>query len=227
MRGPLLFLILLSASCATESPVRNPSSLDTLVEKGVIDPSKSVVQVFPPYEQSGKIFSYLFVQIKDADGRYIDCVSDEVRISDQKKKTVSFKYERLSKGKFYLILEKADLRHDAIDIVIQGKPLMSKLRLYARTPHMRHSSLRILEESAHKLTLELRLKDENNEIVELPGSPEILVDGPVSLSSLTPTGPGIWTFSVEYPDENQIIYFSVKAHGATLPQLFRFQHVEK
>lgn len=222
-----LFIILLT-SCASQEQVRSIASSEAVVRLAEIDYGKSIVQIFPAGTKNDLLSYYLYVQLKDEKGLYVDCDPADFGIKIGKDRKVDFKVERLLTGRYYLSLEKTDgLDSKHMDLLVKGRALKEQFQLQLKVPHKGHTKLKQVSNAAHVLTLELRLADQKNAPVELPEPPEILMDGHGSLSEMRHIGEGVWQFQVNYPDENQIIYFSVRAMGVMLPNLFRFQHIEK
>jgi hypothetical protein len=87
--------------------------------------------------------------------------------------------------------------------------------------------LKILANHNHELTLELSLKDKNGKVVEMIQMPDIMIEGNGTISDLSLVRKGVWRFQVNYSEDNQIMYFSVRGNGVYLERLQRFQHIEK
>jgi hypothetical protein len=79
----------------------------------------------------------------------------------------------------------------------------------------------------YSLWLELNLKDLKGHPLDLNYLPEVIIEGEAVISDIRRIKKGTWHIHLSYPDDNLILYFSVRANGVKLERLLRFQHVEK
>lgn len=202
-------------------PVSSPKSTQ-------IDFSRSIVKIFPAVANNDGIWYFFYIQLKDNRGNFIDCDPSEISIKTHKEEEVGFTFQKLLTGRYYLTIEKTALISSTqLNVFIRDKQLKGKFKLYQDVPVRGTSSLRILRNDSNILTIELRLSDKDKRPIETFETPEILLDGEGEIEELRPISEGLWQFRVIYPEENQILYFSVRSQGVLLPNLLRFQHVEK
>jgi NADH dehydrogenase/NADH:ubiquinone oxidoreductase subunit G len=152
----------------------------------------------------------------------------EIELKTSKGSAVEFKFQKILMGRYYLTLEKtAEISSAQIDFFVKGKPLKEHFQLSMRLADKTKTTIKMLRNDRNELTFKLRLADKNNLPVETPDQPEILLDGEGSVEEMRHISEGVWEFKVIYPEQNQIMYFSVRAHGVYLGKVFRYQHVEK
>jgi hypothetical protein len=224
----ILILLFIMVSCSTQDPRRKIASEDLIIKLGNIDHTKSLVRLFPSVSTEDSLRYYFYLQLRDETGSYVDCDPSEVSLVTKKGKKIPFELERLFKGRYYLTLDKPkDLSSGHLDILVQGKPLQEQLKLSMRPPVKENTSIKVIENSAHKLRFRLRIADKRNQPVELPYQPDIMLEGIGNIEDVTHTKEGEWEFSVIYPEDNQIMYFSVRAMGVLFPKIYRYQHIEK
>lgn len=228
MKWSVVLLPILLVACASKKPERKIASVSSPEVVRVIDMKKSHVEIFPAVAADSGLWYYFFVQLKDQSGRYIDCRDGDLSLKNHRKKVIPFNRERVSVGRYYLSLEKtAEISSGELDFFVQGKALKEHFRLNYRQPSREHTTFSVLRNEGGKITLRLVLADKLNRKVELPDKPEIILEGQGIIEDLHHTGEGTWEFSVIYPEENQIMYFSVRAMGLLLTNLYRYQHIEK
>lgn len=229
MRALLIILIFLLAGCASvEQKQKIERKLASAARPVIYDHSKSLVQIFPAVAADESIWYYFYVQTKDTFGRYMHVDLTDIEIRTHKGKKVPFKYEQLLSGRYYLTLEKtADFSSAQLDVLVRGKPLIEQFKLNMRHPDQKNSSIKMIKNSQNKLVFRLRLADKKNQPVEIPDKPEIILEGIGNVEDLRHISEGTWEFSIIYPEQNQIMYFSVRAMGVYLSNIYRYQHVEK
>jgi hypothetical protein len=227
----LTILILLVTSCATQAPVRNIASVPKplRIEKPAeLDLKKSNVLIFPAIADGDGLWYFFYVQLKDSNGKYIDCMPSEIGLKTHKGKDIPFKFQKVLTGRYYLTLEKtADISSGQLDIFIRGKALKEQFQLHMGHPDKAHTKISVIQNTRNKLTFRLRLADKMNQPVVAPEQPEILLEGQGAIDEMVHIQEGVWEFSIIYPEGNQIMYFSVRAQGVYLANIFRYQHVEK
>lgn len=205
-------------------PLRGPAS-QTPMRFGEVSATHSSVQLFPDSEADSHTY-YFYIQLKDAKGEFVDCEPSEIVLKTKKKKLIKFKYERLLIGRYYLILDKSQGFKD-IHFSVKGIALKGKFNLDIRRPDMKHSHIVLEKKLPGKLTFRLKLADRSNRPVMTSVAPEIILDGRGEVQELRYIQEGIWVFTVIYPEDNQIMYFSIRSQGSYLVNLLRYQHVEK
>lgn len=220
---------MLLASCATPVKVREPASMLPKIDvPAEVDLKKSMVQIFPAVAADNGIWYFFYLQLKDARGNYVDCLPAEIELKTQKGLPVEFKYQKILTGRYYLTLEKtAKISSAQLDFFVKGKPLKEQFKLNMRLPDRTKTTIKMLRNDRNEISFQLRLADKDNLPVETPDQPEILLDGEGSVEEMRQISDGIWEFKVIYPEQNQIMYFSVRAQGVYLRKVFRYQHVEK
>jgi hypothetical protein len=230
MRIGLILLLLLSVSCATKKVVveRKMAAISKVEKPAVFDPKQSWVNIFPAVVESDGLWYFFYVQLKDTEGKYIDCDPSEIALKTTSGKDIAFGFQRSFVGRYYLTLEKTALITSAeMDFFVKGKALKEQFKLNLGHPDKAHTKITILKHEQNKITFRLRLADKANQPVDLPEHPEVLMDGQGSIEDMKHVKEGVWEFSLIYPEENQIMYFSVRAQGVYLSNIFRYQHVEK
>lgn len=228
MKGLGLFVLCILFTACGHEPLRKLASFDaSTIVLGTIDASKSTVKQFPP-EKDGHTFRYFFyVQLKDPQNRYVDVDEKDFQISSENK-NLPFKVERILSGRYYLIVEQnSELAARELTFFVQGKKLKERFKLFMREAHSDHTKIRILKRLKGKLHLELALKDSKGQPVEVPGSPEIILDGNGLVEDLKHKSHGKWEFTLLHAEQNQIIYISVRVQGSYFKNLFRFHYVER
>lgn len=230
MRALSILLLILLASCASPpKKIRRPASAPIKVlVPAELDLKKSMVQIFPAIAADNGIWYFFYVQLKDSRGNYIDCEPSEIELKTHKGASVAFKYQKILTGRYYLTLEKtAEISSAQMDFFVKGKALKEQFQLSMRLPDKSKTTIKLLRNERNVISFQLRLADKDNQPVETPDQPEILLEGEGHVEEMRHISEGVWEFSVIYPEENQIMYFSVRAHGVFLGKLFRYQHVEK
>jgi hypothetical protein len=226
MRLLTLLILIILVSCSTAPQVRLPAS-DTLERLGMVDVDRSLVQIFQALG-SHEVAYYFYVQLKDTKGNFVDATKSDFKILTTRGKRVKFDFERLLVGRYYLsIPKKSHQQSHQMDLYVRGKVLRGQLKISMRQPHPKHTTLKLLSNHGNQLTLELRFADQKNHPVEVPQTPEILLEGGGAIENLLRVKEGIWQFTVYYPEENQILYLGVRTMGLTFQNLYRYQHVEK
>lgn len=224
MRIGLIALLFMIFGCA-EAPLRRFPASETAMRIGSISRANSLVQLFPSNE--GDSFTYYFyLQLKNEKGDYVDCDPSEVTLKTKQKKLITFKLERLLTGRYYLIVNKSKGLKD-IDVYVRGLLLKEKFNLNLIRPDKKFTSITIKKKGDGKIVFRLKLADKTNKPVALLSEPEIVFEGRGEIDNLRHMQEGIWEFTVIYPEDNQIMYFSVRAQGIYLTNLLRYQHIEK
>ena len=229
MRTYLLFLIFCLHSCSSFGPQRKIANYEeSKIRIGDIDFLRSRVSIYPAKEWEDDISYYLFLELKNSEGKYIDCDQKDLSIKTKQGKKIDFDFHRALVGRYYLKIEKEeDVKAKHIDLYFKDKTLKEQFKVHLSRPHKSHTKLRLVTNQKYQLTFRLRFADKNNNPVELPEAPEIWIDGHGLIDDVKHLKEGIWEFTIIYPDENQIMYISARAKGVSFRNLYRFQHIEK
>jgi hypothetical protein len=227
MKVGLILLTFLLLGCALPPKGRKPSS-QTALRLGVADRKNSRIQLFPSATSptGEEQFHYLFLELKNSQGQFVDCPPEEILLRTSKSSAVPFKLERLLIGRYYLLLSEK-LGVPEVDVLIKGELLHAKLKLPTQRPDRDHSKIALVKNVQNKMTFRLHLADAQNRPIELLERPEIFLEGLGSVVEITPIGGGSWEFSVRYPEFSQIMYFSIRAQGVYFERFFRHHYVEK
>lgn len=221
-----ILIVLFCLGCSTQKAQRNVASNSAPILPTEVDPEKSIVRIFPAVADEHGLWYYFYLQLKDRNGQFVD--SDDIKITTLKGEGIPFLKERIKSGRYYLTLEKnAGVSSAHLNVLAQGKILKEEFKLSFDYPHKSHSKIRLVQKENHVLKFQLNLRDEKNIPVAVSEQPEIFLEGMGIIKELNEVSQGTWEFTVVYPDENQIMYLSVRAMGVFLPKLFRYQHVEK
>ncbi len=224
MKLVLPFILLFIASCAGTAPKRTPSS-EVSFRPGIVDSVQSRVRLFPDESDGGYNF---YLETKNDNGEYVDADQSEIEVLTKKGLSLPYAFERILIGRYYLVIDQQKVNSiDFVEVAVQGKHLPIKFKLHPHRPDKKHTKLTIIENHDNIMLLRLRLANTENKAIELHDRPEILFQGEGYVSEPEEKGDGIWEFSVIYPEANQIMYFSIRAHGIYLHRIFRYQHIEK
>jgi hypothetical protein len=223
-----LIPLLLTLGCTHPEPYRRVAEDLSEFHAGEVSFKRSVVQVFPSDQKDDVASYYLFVQLKDSEGRFVDAEKREFSLKTIRGQQVDFKFERVLPGRYYFMIEREEGHHwQELNLFFQGKPLKEQFKVQMAKASRSYSKITKVKNSDSRLILRLNLRDRQNKALELPEGPEIFLEGEAQVLEVAHTGEGIWEFTVVYPNENQIIYISVRANGVLLKHLYRYQHIEK
>lgn len=220
---PFIFALI---GCATPARERNVASVESTFRLGVVDPLKSRLQIFP--DSTGEDLSYhLYVELYDTQGLSVDTDPSDLSLKNARGKRVPFIFERQSYGKYYLTVRFSfDSLYSPLEFSVQDKVLQSNLILDFNKPSRNQSRIFLVEKSPHEMKLILKLNTHEGLPLALEEIPEIRFEGEGYIDEIRRVKEGVWTFTVIYQPDNQIMYFSVRARGVYLSNLFRYQHVE-
>ncbi len=220
-----ILLLIFLVSCA-EAPLRGPASVDTEFFFSEISLKKSIVKLFPPTIDAGGFHYYFYLQMRNDAGKYVDIDEREVEIRQSKKK-ISFKLERQLCGRYYL---KVDTSKEIKDthVFIGGKQIPDQFKFSLARADKKMSKIKLLYKKRHRARFQLLIADAKGKGIEIPTLPEIIVEpgGSGEIEDLVHVKEGVWEFTMSYPQHNIVMYINVRAHGAYLDNLYRFQHVE-
>jgi len=223
-----LLLLLLALGCSHPEPYRRIAEDLNEFRGGEVSFKKSMVQVFPSDQKDEIASYYLFVQLKDSEGRFVDAEKREFSLKTISGVEVDFMFERVLPGRYYLMIEREEGHHwQELNLFLHDKPLKEQFKVQMAKASRTHSKISKITNSHSRLILRLHLRDRQNKALELPEGPEIFLEGEGQVQEVIHTAEGVWEFSIVYPNENQIIYVSVRANGVYLRRLYRYQHIEK
>jgi len=215
---PLFFLI----SCASGPPERNIAS-EEFVVLGEANTQLSIVKFFS--DAGHPDIHHFYLELRNTKKELVDVELKEIEAREAKKKLNTY-IRRISLGKYEIEIDKENLNFNKLKFLIQTKALKHKLVGLAK-PVQKNSSMVIVSNEHHRLKMRLTLKDKNSTAVDVKQDPEIIFTGLGEASTPKMVKKGVWEFEIIYPEDNQIIYLSVRANGVLLDQVFRFQYVEK
>lgn len=222
-----LVLVMFFTGCS-HVPGRRLASEQEDLQLGEVDYRQSLVQIFPGDIKDELISYYLYVQLKNPQGEFVDFDQNEFSLRNNESEKINFTVERVLRGRYYIKLEKRDgVEWKTLDLLLQGKALREKFKLSISKPSRKFSSIKLLKKLDGKIILRLKIADRHNRKLELPDVPEIWFDGAGEISEIKHTSEGEWEFTFSYPEVNQVIYFTVRASGVSFRKLYRFQHIEK
>lgn len=224
MRFSHLVTLLLVSSCSSQTlPTRSIGSISL----GEIDYEKSIIEIYSEVESEGKTWHLFYLQLRDSQSSYVDILMEDLRLT-YRGDPLFFHYERNLTGRYFLAIEKTtDLNTEYLAFLLKGSALRKRLNLSFKFPAPRSSSMHLLSNQDHRLYFRLILRNRNGQIAAVPKKPEIMIEGLGQLEDLWPVSEGEWEFTVLYPEDNQIMYISVRTMGILLRNLYRYQHVEK
>ncbi len=216
----ILFIFLVA--CA-ELPVRLPATISTELY-GDVDHSYSVVKTFPKdQEQEGEQSFYL--ELRNKERQFVDVKFEQIIVKSPVA-NLNFYLQRLGRGRYEVKMNQEDLEFKNLRFEVQNKEIKHSLTRLPR-PSKKHSQLKIVANPEYSLWLELNLKDLKGHPLDLNYLPEVMIEGEAVTSDIRRIKKGTWHIHLSYPDDNLILYFSVRANGVKLERLLRFQHVEK
>jgi len=203
------------------------------------DLTKSVVKLFPP-EIDGEHFKYYFyVILKNTQGKFVDFDERELKVKSSKGQNISYKLERLFKGRYYVIIDRPiALNVNQLEFKIQGQALKEQFKLPLHRLDKKNCKIKFISknEERHRDTFQIILADVDNKPLDVPGHPEIIIDpaavagnhqSDIYVEDMKKVSKGVWEFQVAYTEQNHTVYFSVRAQGTEMYHIYRFQHVEK
>jgi hypothetical protein len=227
MKIVILTCCLFLYACS-QGALRSPASPEADYLQGGIDSEKSSIKIFPPEIYGSNFRYYFYLELKDDHGKYVDCDLSEVVLKEASGQQLAFKFERSSRGRYYLSVEDVATNDNlTLDLFIQDMPFRKQVKLVSKKADRNKSWLRVVATERDGLKLRLFLGDSNGEAINVPSEPEIIIDGDAQMKNLEQVGDGTWEFSLVYPNTNQVIYISARVHGIFMANMYRIQHVEK
>lgn len=222
MKGLLLLSLFFVVSCSG-LPERRLASQELII-LGNADHKNSLVKVFP-MRQVTDHEHHFYLELRDTKKKLVDIDHDEIELK-LKKENLEMKIERISLGKYEIQVHREIIDYSQLNFSVQGMGIKHTL-VSPQKPDKKKSSVSIITNQNHIITLQINLKDKQGNVLVSQLPPEIILEGSGQLSPIEKLSPGKWEFSVQYPDENQIFYISVRANGVLLERVFRLQHIEK
>lgn len=234
MRLIFLMALFTLVSCASSDlrEGRNLASVEDLqrIKFGSVETAKSTIKVFPPEFEKGIYRNYFFLELRDQSSDYIDIIKSDLVVLDQDQRPFNFNLNRTMVGRYYLIIESQDkVDSKDVNITIQKKKLLALSKVSLQVPVLENSKITIVnhDRAKHRAVFQLELKDEKSRPLNLVTDPELILDGDGVLTDIHSVRAGVWEFTVDYSEQNHIIYISVRAQGTYFREMFRFHHVEK
>ena len=206
---PLFFLL----ACATK--VERYIASDPQIIFGDVNASRSKVGLFSE--------TSFYLELRDSNKALIDVDLKDIQLRDHKDQLDS-RVKRLGKGKYVLNISEDIIDLSKIKFYVQKKIIAHKL-VAPHKPVRANSRLELISNGDYVLRFRITLRDKNSSPVEQ--QPDIILEGLGDVSEIKQVKNGVWEFSLAYPEENQILYISIRANGILLERLYRFQHVEK
>lgn len=213
----LLGLILL-ASCSTTKIPEAP--IEMVQEK--MDPAYSKVLIFLPDEKIDH--QNFFLELRNEKNQSID-IGQQYMFVISRNPLPNYKINRISQGRFQLVFEQEVKPLKGVKFFVQGFPV-KKIIENRKKPDPIQGKIIVKEKGDHEITLRLTLKNMQGEGLKTSDGPDIVVEGGGHVFELKSLQRGLWEFKVSLPEENQILYLTVRANGVQLDRLFRYQHVE-
>jgi hypothetical protein len=196
---------------------------------GKIEQQLSSIRLFPGEEiAAGYSRYFIYLELRNAQNQYVDFDLNEISLRTAAKVEIHFKVDRLSRGRYYLIIEASDeLASKKLDLSINDQTFYRNFTLFFLRPDPRTSFIHIVESGNNSMKMKLFLSDSNGSPVELPGDPELIIEGQALIEGVKRIKKGVWEFELIYPERNEIFYISVRANGVNLRHMFRMHYVQK
>lgn len=219
MRWEIIILLLLM-SCSSPKLQRSIASVEE--EFGEVSLVHSKARIYPSSE-NGTLKYYIFLQLRDADGQAVNAYPSQIILQTALGNKIKYSYQKSGLGGYYLSLPNF---HQSEIRVIIGSALLTKLKIHEKSKLL-SSEIRLIRRSAYRATFQFRILDEFKNKVEISESPDIVIDNQSGLvEEVRQVNKSTWKFDLVYPDENQLIYISVRSNGRLFPNIFRFQYLE-
>jgi hypothetical protein len=223
MKGLNLLILFTSLAGCSLPQQRHPASMGSDI--GYRSISLQLSSIAPAsFEQDLEYF----IQLKDEDGRGTDLQSPDLILKNNKGREIPFLLERSRRGSYYLVLkERLKPVEFPLKLFYQGAAFEDQLDCYTQKAHKSKSGIFVEEETHQRVKLRLELRDAKGHLISMSKRPEIILQGEGEVEEILPLSPGIWQFSIIYPDDNAIMYLSVRTHNALLERMLRLQYVAK
>lgn len=215
--------LLLLLGCAFD-PERHISSVEEPIVLGVADLAQSEVRYLPPETSEHDNQQLFLLSLRDSSGTAVDIDTYGLKIL-RNRLHLPHQIERISLGRYTLMLSSESL--DDVVLKLDGKYFSLKQPRKSQ-PYLKQSSASITQNERSQFTLRILLKDKKGKPVLLEDLPEIIFDGAdVHVRELNLVSTGVWEAKIQYPEENFILYVSIRANGVLLHNIYRYQHIEK
>jgi hypothetical protein len=216
-------------ACA-RAPVREPAGWEFEPQWGAFVTERSSAKQFAPVYGEESIKHVFSLELRDEFNLFVDYLPEEFSVRDGAGKAVAFEVRRELPGRYFVMVEQKLQLHleQDLEILVAGRAVSDKFKLHIERPESTGTSLRIVHQQDHKVRFRLTLGNAKGRHIASVNTPEIILDGneQALIEDLTQVRRGVWEFTLVHPDENQLIYLSVRAQGAYFKNLFRFQHIE-
>jgi len=221
MRLALLLSLFFVMSCAS-GPARDVASTQA-ISFGEVDAKRSSIKLFSGTGHPD--LHHFYLEFRNTQKALVDVELQDIAVKEGKKILTSH-VRRISLGRYEVEIDKENLNFHSLKFFVKKKTLKHQLVSFKK-PVQKNSSIVIVSNEFYRLKARLTLKDKDDSLVVVQHEPDIIFMGMGEISIPKMVKNGVWEFEIAYPDENQIIYLSVRANGVLLEKLFRFQHVEK
>lgn len=221
-----VFLILIS-SCSFSQKIVKQSSPPRTISSVCSDVSQIDVKLFPEFDDNTLMAYHLSVKLKNSEGFATDCNETEFRVTDQAQNPLKFIVKKLEAGSYFLTLS-SDVSTSTSDLIVWiGEKTKKKFSLAKKLPDKSHTKLNLIQYDNNRLYFHLTILDKKLNPVILDGPPELIIEGDAKLIDMLSVTDGEWIITIDFPQENQILYISMRISGVYFSKIFRFQHVEK
>jgi hypothetical protein len=218
MRAFFILVLLTLVSCSSHMG-RVPTSTENPIILGNISLDHTLLSKYPSANE--QVF---YLELRSSERTLVDVDSKDVKLLYQGK-IVKITLQRLGQGRY--TLEPIKPLDDVSKGVFKVQKKTLKNTLISLKKPSRLSHIKLVSNENYLLRLELTLLDKKGKPLISGQVPDIILEGLGEISELESRGNGVWGFKVKYPEENQVFYLSVRAHGVLLERLLRHQHVEK
>ena len=168
---------------------------------------------------------HFYLELKSPSKTLVDVNPKDIVIK-KSMKILTTDVQRLSIGKYKVVVKAEVLNVKSLKFLVQKKSLKHQL-VTLKKPARKNSSFKLVSNHDGRLKVRLTLKDKRGSLIELEHLPEIILEGLGDVSEINVVKPGVWDVDIVYPEDNQILYLSVRANGVLFERFFRHQHIEK
>lgn len=226
MQQGILIFIFFSLCACSQAPVRKIAAIERDFYYSEVNVSESSIRQFPPETISGIRHYFFYLELKNSLFQLVDIDPREIALKSHEEQ-LDFTLERISRGRYYVILAVTEKAPQSVDFLINGHYLKKNFQLIANQPDQSHSSIITLVKSKYRHTLRLFLSDSQGQPVKTLAAPDLIIEGYAYTENIRAISTGVWEFDLVFPEQNGIFYISVRAQGKLLNRLFRLHHIEK
>jgi hypothetical protein len=226
MRGLIFLAPLILLSCSTYRQERTLASLEDGLD--IFDPVKSVIQIHYPNRLPKEAAPYLYLRVKNSNGRFIHLNCAEVSLKTSKGLGLPFEWLELDQGHYYITFKNDQkVEVENLRVFVQGQLLSGKILPKKELPDPVNTKIDLYKKELNAIWLRMRIRDNKNRPILLDDPPELILDGYGRIGKIQQLSGGDWEFEVILPPEDQIIYLSVRIMGQHFKNILRHQHLEK